>query len=359
MFLTPTQATSEMKSGYPNTIIDSGADTSIVGTGWHVTHVTMCTANVIGFDHRLRPLQALPIVSAVTAVDTPRGVLLLQVNEAVHNDGAQSLLSKCQLIDYGIDVDECPSPPSTPAYIQLDEGRSMYLLHRRGLAMFYHRVPTLSELHDHEPYILTCDDVWDPRKFDPDPHGGHLHPDRPNDHPTTIMRLHDEPVHRPAIRSINITITVAPAATVEPITLLARALPHVTGPADLRPHFLFRSEEIVQHAHVGSHDTAREYPWGKPTRTDETTHQIPVPSPSEAQNPRDSGIRHLVRLHPRSRGIPNSTAIRMHTQSRHAGLPYAQRIRRTRSSRRLHPRNRSTRHHADRQFKDARRTGMA
>ena len=128
MFLTPTQARHISDNHVPTTIIDSGADTSIVGTGWHVTHTTMRRVNVIGFDHHLQPRQALPIVSAVTAVDTPQGVILLKVNEAVHNDGAQSLLSKCQLIDYGLDVDECPSPPSNPAYIQLDENRSMYLL---------------------------------------------------------------------------------------------------------------------------------------------------------------------------------------------------------------------------------------
>ena len=40
----------ERKSGHPTTIIDSGANTSIVGTGWHVTHITMHTANVIRFD---------------------------------------------------------------------------------------------------------------------------------------------------------------------------------------------------------------------------------------------------------------------------------------------------------------------
>ena len=58
------------------------------------------------------------------------------------------------------------------------------------------------------------------------------------------MRLYDEPP-RP-VQALNITVTTLPHAKSEPINLIARALPHVNGHADLRPHFIFRSEEIVK-----------------------------------------------------------------------------------------------------------------
>ena len=178
------------------------------------------------------------------------GVILLQVHEAVYNDGAQSLLSKCQLIDYGLEVDECPSPPTNPAYLQLDEDRVMYLVHRRGLALFYHRTPTHRELQCHDPYTLTCEDVWDPRKFDP-----HPAPAPPGDGTTNgpLMLIHDQsnpsscmpPV---TARVATITIRAMPAHRPADLTNnIVRTHPCLHSPEELRSRFIYRSPDIVEH----------------------------------------------------------------------------------------------------------------
>jgi hypothetical protein len=85
---------------YHISILDGGADTCVLGQGWKVlsVHNTRRT-NVVGFDHEAAVKRNLPIVSAITAVDLPDGVLvILTFHEAIYNYTANhSLLSEFQL----------------------------------------------------------------------------------------------------------------------------------------------------------------------------------------------------------------------------------------------------------------------
>jgi hypothetical protein len=93
---------------YHISILDGGADTSVLGQGWEVlsVHITK-RANVVGFDHEAAVKRNLPIVSAITAVDLPDGIsVILIVHEAIYNDTANnSPLSEFQLRDFGVKID--------------------------------------------------------------------------------------------------------------------------------------------------------------------------------------------------------------------------------------------------------------
>jgi hypothetical protein len=64
-------------------------------------------ANVVGFDHEAAVKRNLSIVSAITAVDLPDGIsVILTIHETIYNDTANhSLLSECQLRDFGVKID--------------------------------------------------------------------------------------------------------------------------------------------------------------------------------------------------------------------------------------------------------------
>ena len=92
--------------------MDSGADTCILGKGWHVVeqHPTR-RVKVVGFDKELATKNNLPIVTAMTVYELPDGDrILLQVNEGVLNKTADhSLMSNYQIAEYGIDMDARPA----------------------------------------------------------------------------------------------------------------------------------------------------------------------------------------------------------------------------------------------------------
>ena len=54
------------------TIVDSGADISIVGAGWYVISYSQLTINLVGYDPNSTRCNRLPVVSAVTTVMIPR-----------------------------------------------------------------------------------------------------------------------------------------------------------------------------------------------------------------------------------------------------------------------------------------------
>jgi hypothetical protein len=69
-------------------ILDGGADTSILGKGWEILSIhSSRRANVVGFDHEIAVKQNLPIVSAISALDLPKGQsVLLVVHEGIYNE---------------------------------------------------------------------------------------------------------------------------------------------------------------------------------------------------------------------------------------------------------------------------------
>ena len=164
------------------TILDSGADTTVLGKGWLVEtiHPTR-KANVQGFDVNLAVKRGLPIVSAVSAVDLPDGrVILLRVAEAIYNSSSDhSLLSEFQIRDHGITADtiarkhggrQCLGISTTSDSSGLISVEYVPLILSRCLCHFGNRVPTTRELNTLVVHSLTQDQVpWDPASFYDDP----------------------------------------------------------------------------------------------------------------------------------------------------------------------------------------------
>ena len=146
-------------------IMDNGADTCVLGQGWHIARVSSTRkANVMGFDHHLAVKKNLDIVDALTAVDTPKGTILLQVNEAVHNPTSEhSLLSEFQMREYGTKIDSVPRRHGGSARMELGEDVVNFGL-VDCLNYFKARVPTDQELATLKPHVLTQDVIqWNPR----------------------------------------------------------------------------------------------------------------------------------------------------------------------------------------------------
>jgi hypothetical protein len=73
---------------YHINILDGGVDTCVLGKRWETLSIHGSRrATVVGFDHKTAIKRNLPIVSAVTALNLPRGQsVLLLVHEGIYND---------------------------------------------------------------------------------------------------------------------------------------------------------------------------------------------------------------------------------------------------------------------------------
>ncbi len=151
-------------------ISDDGADTCVIGDGWNIESYTTRTANLIGFDATSSRKSGLPIVSAVTAVDSNGSTHLLRVHEAVYNQGsATTLLSEYQIREYGCIVDATSTRHrrtfagdyGTQAFHPNPQVTIPFLING-GLMTFRHRQPTPLELSSLLPLDITSDTPWDP-----------------------------------------------------------------------------------------------------------------------------------------------------------------------------------------------------
>jgi hypothetical protein len=133
---------------YHNSILDSGADTCVLGQGWEVLSVhNTRRANVVGFDHEAAVKRNLPVVSVINAVDLPDGIsVILIVHEAIYNDTANhSLLSEFQLRDFGVEIDSiCHKHGGTQKMEIQDVGSSLVIPLELAVCMihFKHQLPT-------------------------------------------------------------------------------------------------------------------------------------------------------------------------------------------------------------------------
>ncbi len=158
-------------------ILDSGADTSVIGKGWLVIATQPHRkANVVGFDKEHAFKNNLDIVTAVTAIDLPdKRTILVQIHEAVYNPSAKhSLLSEYQLRENGIQLDTVPRRHKGSQSIQLGENK-VELGIKACMVHFQHRLPTKDEMKlvESEPSALvslTQGEVpWKPQEYSDDP----------------------------------------------------------------------------------------------------------------------------------------------------------------------------------------------
>ena len=95
-------------SRQPYSIMDNGADTSVIGHGWYIQMVDQFRRmNIIGFDSERSKKTGLRVVVAVTALHLPDGkVVILRISEAAYNPNSRhSLLSEFQLQEIGCKID--------------------------------------------------------------------------------------------------------------------------------------------------------------------------------------------------------------------------------------------------------------
>jgi hypothetical protein len=80
--------TRKVSHQYHISILDNGADTSVLGKGWEILSIhSTRRANVVCFDHETAIKRNLLIVSAVTALDLPNGQsVLLLAHGGIYNE---------------------------------------------------------------------------------------------------------------------------------------------------------------------------------------------------------------------------------------------------------------------------------
>ena len=157
---------------YHISILDSGADTCVIGQGWEILSICNSrSANVVGFDHEAAVKRNLPIVSGITTVDLPDGSsILLVVHEGIYNETAKhSLLSEFQLREFGIVIDStCHRHGGAQQMVIQDDNNTVVVpLELAGCMIhFKHRLPTHEELASLKQYCLTQGDTpWKPSSF--------------------------------------------------------------------------------------------------------------------------------------------------------------------------------------------------
>ena len=95
-------------SQQPYSIMDNGADTSVIGHGWYIQMIDQFRRmNIIGFDSERSKKTELRVDVAVTALDLPNGeAVFLRISEAAYNPNSQhSLLSEFQLQEKRCKID--------------------------------------------------------------------------------------------------------------------------------------------------------------------------------------------------------------------------------------------------------------
>ena len=152
---------------YNMCIIDSGADTNILGKGWTVIseHPTR-KANVIGFDSELAIKKNLPIVTAITSVDLPDNTtILLRAHESVYNKSCnQTLLSDYQLRQSAFTLDIVPKKFNGTQTYHPNEDNVIPLTLRECMMTFKHRTPADEEIENLVPIDITIVSKWKPKE---------------------------------------------------------------------------------------------------------------------------------------------------------------------------------------------------
>ena len=161
------------------TAIDNGADTCVIGKGWHILHYLVGPngkprkANLVGYDPSSTRTNGLPMVSATCIVQLNNEKILLIVNQAVYNESqALTLLSEYQLKhnDWIVDTTHKKHKSYNASGFgsqQMEKGDTVIPLQLRSCLMTFNiRVPTDQELTDMKPITLTDENPWNPKDHD-------------------------------------------------------------------------------------------------------------------------------------------------------------------------------------------------
>ena len=161
-----------LQSSPSNAIIDSGADTCLLGIAFKILRYSDRLANAQGFDESLVK-KDLRIGTGVAAFNTAEGeTMLVMINEGIdHTTQDNIIISTNQLRQNGCDV--CDTHP----YFIIHDKPGLYRIKKRGLELPFEmvnslsslifRYPTAEELENEHIKVLelTSAAQWDPENL--------------------------------------------------------------------------------------------------------------------------------------------------------------------------------------------------
>ncbi len=156
---------------HTESIIDGGADTMILGTGWLFMKIyPHRSIQVVGFDET-KTKRGCRVGTACTVMyDVNDRPFLMIAHEAIKNEGSQtSLLSETQMRHNGLIVDSISekhigidNKPGTQSIYSDDKEIQFRLQQKAGLMCITHRAPTEEEIKTLPRFTLTSEDIWNP-----------------------------------------------------------------------------------------------------------------------------------------------------------------------------------------------------
>ncbi|MGH3054042.1 MAG: hypothetical protein ACRDL7_03575, partial [Gaiellaceae bacterium] len=127
-------------------LLDSGADTCLVGQDFYIEEESDEVVHVIGFQDHMKS-KDMRIGNAITATETTSGeTILLRANHVILAEKGNSLISTGQVEDYDHRVDARPRSKGGKQRLYLRDGYTLPLLHSGPHMYLKCRFPTASEL---------------------------------------------------------------------------------------------------------------------------------------------------------------------------------------------------------------------
>jgi hypothetical protein len=169
-----------IQEGWNYNIVDGGADTTLLGEGWHFEHVyTNRLVNIVGFNEHTSRKKGLQIGTAVSVMHDIHGEPFLAVfHEAVlHTGSRNSLLSEGQLRNHGIVVDSTSRryvgvdglPGTQTITVPHADNTRVQLYQKQVFMICIHRYPTKDERATLRRVEFTSPLRWNPQEhFDSD-----------------------------------------------------------------------------------------------------------------------------------------------------------------------------------------------
>jgi hypothetical protein len=160
------------------TIVDSGADSVVVGTGWKFLSIyPNRTVNLQGYSESETKKYNCKIGTACTVMKAIDGKeYLIMAYEAIQNRNSDiSLLSEAQLRNNGIIVDSVSEKhhglngPGTQSIYSQDQTLQFKMQLRSAMMTLNHRLPTETEINSLPRFEITSETLWNPSSQNDDP----------------------------------------------------------------------------------------------------------------------------------------------------------------------------------------------
>jgi hypothetical protein len=144
-------------------LIDSGADTCMMGHDFHIESTLGKKVTIEGFGGHDTLIKDLEMGTGVTLITCPnREPILLRVNHGVLTQ-FKSILSANHMRSHGLRIDDVPRRFQGGQSIWLNDGTHLPLLYKNALCFMSCRKPTPDELETLEIHDITSpDDNWYP-----------------------------------------------------------------------------------------------------------------------------------------------------------------------------------------------------